>query len=40
MLFFSKTFLDKLNYEELSNEELDILKESLEYTNQLYQNQQ
>lgn len=35
----SKTFLENINIEELSDEGLSLLSESLQYTNLLYQNQ-
>lgn len=35
----SKTFLESLNTEELTNEELSLLSEALQYTNTVYQNQ-
>lgn len=37
--FSNKTFLENINFEELSEENLVLLSESLQYTNTLYQNQ-
>ena len=38
--FFSNiTFLESVDFDELTDEELNIIKESLEYTSKLYQNQ-
>lgn len=36
----SQSFLNTVNFDELSIEELSMIKESLDYTNQIYQNQE